>query len=161
MENSRFDVVVSDLMMPGLDGAQLMNEVRTRYPLSSRVIISLLGDEEKVARCLEDTHQFIAKPFDVKLLKATLARICSLDAYLNDEKLRTLVGKLGTLPSFPSLYGEIMKEFGSPGGSVMGSSDKPCFRSFKPRTTRNTGTKFTQFGLYPLAYSAYSAVHFW
>ena len=43
-------------------------------------------------------------------LKSTLARIGSLDTYLRDPRLKALVGRLGTLPSLPSLYVEVMKE---------------------------------------------------
>jgi HD-like signal output (HDOD) protein len=118
MERFAFDVVVSDMMMPGMDGLGLMNEVRTRYPRTSRVILSVISDQEKVARCLQDTHQFIAKPFDIKVLRTTLTRLCGLDAYLKDEKLKTLIGRLGTLPSFPSLYSEIMKELASTNSSI-------------------------------------------
>jgi HD-like signal output (HDOD) protein len=110
MEQSPFDVIVADWLMPGLDGAELMKEVRTRFPRSSRIILSVLGDQEKVARCLNDIHQFIPKPFDVKVLKTTLSRICGLDACLQDDKLKALIGQLGTLPSFPTLYVEVMKE---------------------------------------------------
>jgi HD-like signal output (HDOD) protein/ActR/RegA family two-component response regulator len=118
MEAFRFDVIVSDLMMPGMDGAELMNEVKKRYPRASRIMLSVSTDQEKVARCLGATHQFISKPFDVKVLKAALAGICGLDAYLQDPKLQALVGRLGTLPSFPSLYTEIMKELSSPNSSI-------------------------------------------
>ncbi len=118
MEAFRFDVIVSDLVMPGMDGAGLMNEVRKRYPRASRIMLSVLSDREKVARCLNATHQFITKPFDVKVLKATLARVCALDAHLQDPKLQALAGRLGTLPSFPSLYAEIMNELASPNSSI-------------------------------------------
>jgi HD-like signal output (HDOD) protein len=113
-----FDVVVSDILVPGMDGTDFINTVRTRYPSSSRIILSSVNDQETVARCLNMIHQFLAKPFDVNMFKATLARICGLDAYLKDEKLKALVGQLGTLPSFPSLYLEIMEELGSPDYSI-------------------------------------------
>ncbi len=114
MERAPFDVVISDLNMPGMNGAELIKEVRTRYPHSSRIILSALSDQEKVVRCLGTTHQFLAKPFDARSLKSTLSRICGLDAYLQNDKLKVLVGQLGTLPSFPSLYVEIMAEVDSP-----------------------------------------------
>ena len=66
-----------------------------------------------MARCLGATHQFLAKPFEMGALKATLDRIGGLDSYLNDKRVQALVGRLGTLPSFPSLYVEIIKELDS------------------------------------------------
>ena len=100
MEGAAFDVIVTDLILPGMDGAELMNEARIRCPNASRIILSVVSDQERVARCLEMTHQFITKPFDVKILKVTLHRVCGLDAYLKDDKLKTLVGRLGALPSW-------------------------------------------------------------
>ena len=118
LARSPFDVIVSDVFMPGMDGIELINEVKNRYPRTSRILLSVMSDQEKVARCLNATHQFIAKPFDVDAFKATLARIGGLDAYLRNEKLKALIGQLGTLPSFPPLYLQIMNELGSPNSSI-------------------------------------------
>ncbi len=118
MQDAPFDVVVSDLNMPGMNGIELLTEVKARYPRTSRIILSGLDDQQRIARNLGTTHQFIAKPCDFKAFKATLSRVCGLDAYLEDEKLQALVGRLGSLPSFPTLYIEIMKELGSPDSSI-------------------------------------------
>jgi HD-like signal output (HDOD) protein len=112
MENKPFDVVVSDLRMPGMDGVELMGVVRQLYPRSSRVIVSGLSDQAEIARSLDSTHQFLAKPINVKTLKATVSRLGNLDAYLKNEQLQALVSQMRVLPSFPSVYHEIMQELG-------------------------------------------------
>ena len=105
-----FDVVVSDMRMPGMDGIALIREVKRRSPRTARIILSGVVDQKEIAESLRDTHQFMPKPFRPKALKASLARISGLDAYLQDEKIRSIVSQLDTLPSFPSLYFEIMQE---------------------------------------------------
>ena len=45
MEQSPFEVVVSDMRMPGMDGIELMGVVRQLYPGSSRIILSGLSDQ--------------------------------------------------------------------------------------------------------------------
>ncbi|HZR20738.1 MAG TPA: response regulator [Verrucomicrobiae bacterium] len=112
MENKPFDVVVSDLRMPGMDGVELMGVVRQLYPRASRVIVSGLSDQAEIARSLDSTHQFLAKPINVKTLKATLSRLGNLDSYLKDQQLQALVGQMRVLPSFPSVYHQIMQELG-------------------------------------------------
>jgi len=118
LQQSPFDVVVSDMQMPGMNGIELLTEVARLYPQSSRIIISGFSDQAIAADSLNCTHLFIPKPFDVKILRSTLARIGSLDAYLKDDKLRGLAGKMRTLPSFPTLYLEIIKEIESQTSSI-------------------------------------------
>jgi HD-like signal output (HDOD) protein len=120
VRQSAFDVVASDMQMPGMSGIQLLAEVRKLHPQTSRIIISGITDQAEAADSLNCTHLFIPKPFDLKTLKATLARISSLDAYLKDDKLRSLAGKIRTLPSFPTLYLEILREIESPNSSIQG-----------------------------------------
>ncbi len=118
MAQAPFDVLVSDLGLPGIGGIELIRLARERYPGCCRIVVSGLTDQEEVSRALNATHQFLAKPVEVKTLKGTLARVGALDAFLSHSALKSLVGRLGTLPSFPSLYVEIMKELGAEEPSV-------------------------------------------
>jgi HD-like signal output (HDOD) protein len=120
LRQSAFDVVVSDMQMPGMSGIELLSEVRKLHPQTSRIIISGVTDQAEAADSLNCTHLFIPKPFDIKTLRSTLARISSLDAYLKDDKLRGLAGKMRSLPSFPLLYLEIIREIESPSSSIQG-----------------------------------------
>jgi HD-like signal output (HDOD) protein/ActR/RegA family two-component response regulator len=118
LTESVFDVVVSDMQMPGMDGIELLTEVRKLYPQITRIIVSGLSDQAAAASSLNCTHLFISKPFDLKTLTSALNRIYSLDAYLKDEKLRQLAGRLRTLPSFPAIYLEIVKAVESPHSGI-------------------------------------------
>jgi HD-like signal output (HDOD) protein/CheY-like chemotaxis protein len=120
LRQSAFDVVVSDMQMPGISGIELLTEVRRMHPKTSRIIVSGVTDQAEAADALNCTHLFIPKPFDAKTLKATLARIGSLDTYLKDDRLRGLAGKMRTLPSFPTLYLEILGEIESQKSSIQG-----------------------------------------
>ena len=118
MAEKPFDAIVSDMRMPGMDGVALIREVKRRSPRTARIILSGVVDQKEIAESLRETHQFMPKPFRPKALRATLARISGLDAYLQDEKIRDTVAQLDTLPSFPSLYFEIMKELDAPDPSL-------------------------------------------
>jgi HD-like signal output (HDOD) protein len=118
LDKTTFDIVVSDMRMPGMDGTALIREVKRRSPRTARIIISGVVDQKEIAESLRETHQFIPKPFRAKTINATLTRIGGLDAYLQDEKIRSLVAQLDTLPSFPSLYFDIMKELDTPDPSL-------------------------------------------
>ena len=120
LRQETFDVVASDMQMPGINGIEVLTEARKLQPQTSRIIISGASDQAVAADALNCTHLFIPKPFEMKTLKDTLARITSLDAYLKDDKLRGLAGKMRKLPSFPMVYLEIMQEIESPNASIQG-----------------------------------------
>ena len=118
LERGPVDVLVSDMRMPGMDGAHLLQEVMKRHPKTSRLIMSGYSDSQQVAECLGATHQFLAKPCDMAFLHDTIERVCALDAWMLDDSLRTLVAQLHSLPSLPSLYFRIMDAVASPNSSL-------------------------------------------
>ena len=123
LDKEVFDVVASDMQMPGMGGIELLTEVRKRHPQTSRIIISGSADQQEAAKSLNCTHLFLPKPFETRALRETLSRIGSLDVYLKDEKLRGLAGRMGSLPSFPALYAEIIQAIESPNSSIQGIAD--------------------------------------
>ena len=120
IQQTTFDVVVSDMQMPGMNGIELLTELCRLHPQTSRIIVSGLADQAEAAESLNCTHLFIPKPFNAKTLQATLVRIGSLDAYLKNDALRGLAGRMHSLPSFPTLYLEILREIESPRSSIQG-----------------------------------------
>jgi HD-like signal output (HDOD) protein/CheY-like chemotaxis protein len=104
------DVVVSDMRMPGMDGAELLQQVMSRHPNVVRIILSGQADRDSILRSLSATHQYLAKPCDPDRLRAAVAKACALRDLLHDEKLQRLVACLGTVPSLPGLYQQIQAE---------------------------------------------------
>lgn len=107
LEQAAFDVVVSDMRMPGMDGTQLQDEVLRRYPHIVRIILSGQSDQEMIFHSISATHQFLAKPCGGEQLKATIQRAFSLRDVLKSDSLRRLVAGMQTVPSLPTLFGEI------------------------------------------------------
>lgn len=104
-----FDVIVSDMLMPGLNGAELLNEVMLRHPRTVRLILSGHADKELVLKCVGSTHQYLSKPCDADTLKTTVSRATALEGTLQNEKLMALVARVEILPSLPSLYTDIIR----------------------------------------------------
>lgn len=123
MEQSRFDIVVSDMCMPGISGAQLLNAVMQRYPRTIRLILSGYADEELVMQCVGATHQYLMKPCNLAALRATLKRIGHLKNRLTNEELQTLVAKMTNFPSVPKVYFQIIEALQSPSSSIQRIAD--------------------------------------
>ena len=118
LEGAQFDVIVSDMRMPGMDGAQLLGEVKQRHPDTIRFVLSGYSDREMVIKSLGSTHQYLAKPCDSATLKNALGRALSLRRLLTDEHLKRLVSRLDNIPCLPNIYNEILSELKSPDSSI-------------------------------------------
>ncbi len=118
MEADPMDVIVSDMHMPGMSGPELFNEVLRRHPRTARIILSGEIEDETVAECVGATHQFLAKPCDFNALKSALVRICGLDNWLQDDQLKSVIGRLGKLPSLPAIYFQLNAALESPDTSA-------------------------------------------
>lgn len=118
MAEAPAEVVVSDMRMPDINGAQLLNEIMQLYPKTVRLILSGFADTEMIMQCVNGTHQFLTKPCASETLRNVIRRSLELDAWLNNNELKTLVSRLGTVPSVPALYFQILKELGSPNATL-------------------------------------------
>lgn len=118
MAETPFDVIVSDMRMPGMDGSQLLTESMNRHPEIVRIVLSGQADQESVLRSVTPAHQYLSKPCDAKILKSTIARACALRETLNQESLVRLVSQVTTLPSLPHVYTELLKQLQSEDTSV-------------------------------------------
>ena len=118
LESDSFDVIVTDMRMPGMDGCQLLNEVKRTYPRVVRIILSGHSDKEKVLNSIGPVHQYLSKPCDAEVLKSTVARASAMRHLLENESLITLISTIESLPSLPSLYTEIIEEVNLPDSSI-------------------------------------------
>jgi len=113
-----FDVIVSDMRMPGMDGSALLNEVRKRYPQTARIALSGQTKKEDILRAVGPVHQFLSKPCDAETLTSTISQALALRDLLADDRLRALLSQMDSLPVLPSLYDELLDELESPDASV-------------------------------------------
>lgn len=104
LEASPFDVVVADLRMQGVGGADLLERVREKYPQVVRIILADRRELSTVLRVVPVAHQFLVKPCNAEMLRVAVERACHLKAVLHDDSIRRMVGELGDLPSLPRTY---------------------------------------------------------
>jgi HD-like signal output (HDOD) protein len=102
-----FDVVVSDMRMPVMDGATLLAHIRDEAPTTIRMILSGFSDHSAIVRALPVAHQFFNKPCDLVELACAIDRGCELRARFRGEALRAVVDRLGPLPPAPPGYHEL------------------------------------------------------
>ncbi|HTV56437.1 MAG TPA: response regulator [Terriglobia bacterium] len=104
LEAGPCDVVVSDMRMPGMDGALLLAHVREQYPEVIRIILSGHADVQAAYRAVPVAHQFLGKPCDPSTLRVAIERACRLKTLLDDPALRKVAGSMHDLPAVPRTY---------------------------------------------------------
>lgn len=118
MEQETFDVIVSDMRMPGMDGAQLLTEVMKRYPNTVRIVLSGQSEKEAIFRAIGKTHQYLAKPCNADVLRQTVSRACALRDLLSNDSLKSLASEMEQMPSMPEIYIELVEELKSDNPSL-------------------------------------------
>ena len=108
------EVVVTDMMMPGMDGAQLLAEVKKRNPDTVRIVLSGHSDRESVLRLVGPAHQYLCKPCNCEDLLAAIRRAFALRELLRDDALKQLVSNIVSLPTLPGLFVQLTEELQRP-----------------------------------------------
>lgn len=101
------DVVITDLRMPGLDGATLLERVRDRSPSSVRVVLSGHAEINMVARAAAAAHRLVAKPCETEALARVIERSCALQELADRVELNRRATGASALPSVPRVCTEL------------------------------------------------------
>ena len=117
-EAGAFDVVISDMRMPGMDGATLLGHIRDRYPSTARIVLSGYSEVELSTRAVPVAHRFLAKPCNASELQSTIERVCTLQDLFSTPEIRRIIGAVGELPSLSSTYTSLMQAMGNPNTGI-------------------------------------------
>lgn len=102
MAERPFEVVVSDMRMPGMNGAELFNAMAESHPETIRIILSGHADQDLITQCLGTAHQYLTKPCDADLLKKVVNFTCDLGARIPNKGMKRTLGRIQRLPSLPA-----------------------------------------------------------
>jgi HD-like signal output (HDOD) protein len=103
------EVVVTDMRMPGMNGAELLEVVQREYPDTIRLILSGQAETESVMKALGVSHQFLSKPCDADILQGTITRAFALRDLAGSEAVKALVARINKLPTLPSTYQKLVE----------------------------------------------------
>ena len=74
-KNDSIDIVILDIVMPDLGGAEVVDAIRDMKPDAKIMLSSGYGRDGKTADIMQNCHAFIQKPFSMKELSAVLQDI--------------------------------------------------------------------------------------
>jgi CheY-like chemotaxis protein len=107
LQRETFDVIVSDIGMPVMDGVTLLHNVREQFPHMARLALSGEARSEERMRAVLAIHQWLAKPCPLAKLVDTIDRLSWARTLIDDPVMVAKVCGLASLPSAPVLYLEV------------------------------------------------------
>jgi len=114
LARDEFDVLVTDMRMPGMDGAALLAHVQKAHPSIVRIVLSGHTELEAALRAIPVAHQFLTKPCEAATIHEVVSRACNLQALLEGVDLRSTLGSLEGLPPVPKIYNRLVAALADP-----------------------------------------------
>lgn len=114
LERREFDVVVTDMRMPGCDGTEVLAAASRLHPEALRIVLSGQAPREVLTRASVHAHQFLWKPCSTDVLTATVHDALSLRRDLSAPGLVRLVAEVGGLPTLEPRLRALMTELSRP-----------------------------------------------
>ncbi len=118
LKDELYDAIVSDTRMPGMNGIELLTEVRELYPNVIRIGLSGHTDNDLALESTKTTHQQLVKPCEAEALKNTISKALKMRTQVKNESLNQFITKTDSLPPLPKLYQEITDIMQSDNGSL-------------------------------------------
>lgn len=102
LDRTGFDLVLTDMQMPGLDGYQVLRHARLVQPTAARVVLSGHAPLRRILEAEGDYHRFLVKPVDPADLVAIVEAFALDPQEDGAAQARGLVAGLDRIPSLPS-----------------------------------------------------------
>ena len=112
LEKTEVDLVISDYLMPEMNGIEFLLKVKEKYPLATRIILTAYADKENAIRAINELGLFhyIEKPWDNEQLKITVRN--GLERRILMKKLEDTIRDFETSQTqLKSIHNRILKAF--------------------------------------------------
>ncbi|WP_319763734.1 response regulator [Maridesulfovibrio sp.] len=117
-EEEPFDVIVSDILMPNMDGAELLDRVKKDYHKTIRIALSGQVGLSEVVRSIRSVHQYLSKPCESSALVDKIEGALKSRDILGDAVMQELVTEIESLPVLPNVFKSIEDELALPEPSI-------------------------------------------
>lgn len=111
LAQDNFDLVISDMRMPNMDGNTFLNKVKELYPKILRVILSGYADEKQVFKSLQNNTAklYLYKPWNNESFINMINHIFETEEILLEKKLLEIFNNIEELPTIKASFQKIIQ----------------------------------------------------
>lgn len=114
IEASPFEVVMTEMALRGMDGAELLQHVHRHQPQAARLVICGQTSISDMHRVMPLAHQVLGNASDTRGLERCIERVCKLLRRRERPSVQRVLGMLANLPVLPRIYWELAGELERP-----------------------------------------------
>ncbi len=109
LEKELVDVIITDLYMPEIDGAALLEAVRTRYPTVLRFALSGEAKPDVMVQAARLAHQYLGKPCETAVLHKTIVETMAQMGKIKNADVTRTLSHLEGVPSRQASLAEFLR----------------------------------------------------
>jgi HD-like signal output (HDOD) protein len=114
LDQEEADVVVTDSRMPGMEGPELLQQLKERHPQALRILLSGAADERAVLDGLRVAHQYLVKPCPSEQLVAVVDHLSDLRKSFSNEAMQRVIHQVDRLPAATGVQAELAQLLADP-----------------------------------------------
>jgi HD-like signal output (HDOD) protein len=118
MSRAPFDLIVTDLRAPEIEGQTLLRAVQDKYPRAVRLALVDEVDPAGARAALRVAHQVLPRDCDPVLLQETIERTARVSQFVRADRLRALITRPAQLPTLPRVYTQLIQVLDQPSASL-------------------------------------------
>ena len=117
-EQVQFDVVFVDLKSGPLASLEFLHNVWTKHPSTIRFLLADSMAPDLMVSCALGAHQVLVKPLQGPAIQHAIDRAALVNRLFQNKDVQTLVSRIRTFPSRPTVYAEVIRELRSSNASA-------------------------------------------
>ena len=115
LESITPNVIISDIRMPGINGTDMLEQVKREYPKIPIIMMTAFSDLETTVMSLKKgAYEYVTKPFDINAIAALVEKACKSSATSNlghktytSKNISKIIGSSESMQKIYNLIGKI------------------------------------------------------
>ena len=104
LAKTKFDILISLLTLPKVDGADLLKAVADKFPSIVRVLVNDGAETQAESKLAQNSHLLYDLPLDIDKVNGAIARLSASKSAITKDAIVKAVANVKTLPSPPKVY---------------------------------------------------------